>query len=189
MTEKTRSLVILKYEGRDTAGQALAGLERLEDQGQVKLADAVVVHKTPRGKIKLAQMRHASPREGAAIGGGLGLLIGAAVGGPVAVAALGAVAGGAGVRLKGSGISQETLRALDDRLSTGQSALALLIESADWESLSPRMGDYDEEVLVAEFSPEDETALASVLADDEATAAVTRTASGPPGGYNFVRAN
>ena len=186
MTEKARSLVILKYDGRDTAEQALVGLERLEDQGHVELADAVLVRKTPRGKIKLDRTRHASAREGAAIGGGLGLLIGAAVGGRAVVAALGAVAGGAGVRLKNSGISAETLHALEDRLSTEQSALALLIESADWESLRPRIGDYGEQVLVAEFSPEDEAALASVLADDQAAAGVTDAVSGPSGGYNVL---
>jgi len=183
---KLPSLVILKYEGRETAGEALSTLQGAEAEGLVELTDAVVVQKTRRGKIKLHQTRQPSPGKGATIGGGLGLLIGAALGGPLAVAALGAVAGGAGARLKDSGISDATLRALRDRLSADDSALALLIDSADWESLRDRMAGFDEEVLVADFSPEDAAALMDVLADDAAAAAVTGEVSGPSDGYNIL---
>jgi len=183
---KLPSLVILKYEGRETAGEALSTLQGAEAEGLVELTDAVVVQRTRRGKIKLHQTRQPSPGKGATIGGGLGLLIGAALGGPLAVAALGAVAGGAGARLKDSGISDATLRALRDRLSADDSALALLIDSADWESLRDRMAGFDEEVLVADFSPEDAAALMDVLADDAAAAAVTGEVSGPSDGYNIL---
>lgn len=180
------TLVIVRYPGRDTAEQALGRLVELEDQAIVEIADAVVVVKDRRGKVKLRQSGHVSPRRGAGWGGAAGLIIGAALGGPVALAALGAVAGGAGARLRDSGINDATVRGLRDELSREDSALALLIAAADWETLRERMAGFDHEILVAEFTDEDAAAVASIIADAEAAAAVTRELFEPGTGYNLL---
>lgn len=180
------SFVIVRYQGRDTAKEALSSLLDLEAEGIVDLADAAAVYKTRRGRIKLHQTRELSTGKGAALGGAVGLVIGAAVGGPVAAALLGSAAGGVGARLKDSGLSNATLRALREDLSAHDSALALLIRSADWETVRDRMAGFDHEVLVADLSNEDASGVASVIADEEATAAVVEELSGPDVGYNFL---
>jgi arylsulfatase len=158
----------------------------LEGEGVVELADAVVVYKSRRGRIRLSQAREVSPRQASTWGGAAGLVVGAALGGPVALAALGAVAGGAGVRVRDSGISDAILHGLRDDLSVDDSALALLIRSADWGTLRDRMADFDHEILVAEFTDENASAVASVISDEEAIAAVVEELSGSEGGYNVL---
>ncbi len=180
------TFVIVRYEGRSGAAKALSRLGELEGEGVVEIADAVVVYKNRRGKIKLRQTRESSPRKASALGGAAGLVIGAALGGPVALAALGGAAGGAVARLRDSGVGTATMRALGDELSVDDSALALLIKSADWETLRDRMVGFDHEILVAEFTGVAASAVKSVIADDEAAAAVAEELSGPDGGYNFL---
>ena len=186
MESNDLTFVIVGYQGRSTAGDALSKLVELEAEGLIQLEDAVVVYKNRRGKIKLQQTREMSTGRASTLGGAVGLVIGAALGGPVALAALGAVAGGAGARLSDSGISNATLRALNEDLSADDSALALLIRSADWEAVRARMAGFDQEVLVADFADEDAIAVAGVIADSEATAAVVEELSEPDPGYNFL---
>jgi arylsulfatase A-like enzyme/uncharacterized membrane protein len=180
------TFVIVRYRGRDTAREALARLEEAADDGVVQLADAVVVEKSRWGRISLRQRSEVSPGRASAWGGAAGLLVGAALGGPVALAVLGAVAGGAGARLRDGGVPDATLRGLRDELSPDDSALALLIQSADWERLQDRMVGIDHEILVAEFTDDDAGAVARVIADVEATAAIVEEWSGPDGRYNIL---
>jgi arylsulfatase len=180
------SFVIVKYQGRSGAAEALSRLVELEGEGVVEIADAVVVYKNRRGKIKLRQTPERSPRKASALGGAAGLVIGAALGAPIALAALGGVAGGAVTRLRDSGVGTATMRALGEELSVDDSALALLITSADWQALRDRMTGFDHEILVAEFTGEAASAVTRVIADDEAAAAVVEELSGPDGGYNFL---
>ena len=115
-TSAQYSFVIVRYEGRSGAAKALSRLRELEGEGVVEIADAVVVYRNRRGKIKLHQTRESSPRRASALGGAAGLVIGAALGGPVVLAALGGAAGGAAggavARLRDSGVGTAIKRAL-----------------------------------------------------------------------------
>jgi uncharacterized membrane protein len=180
------SFVIVKYQGRSGAAEALSRLVELEGERVVEIADAVVVYKNRRGRIKLRQTPESSRRKASALGGAAGLVIGAALGGPIALAALGGAAGGAVARLRDSGVSTATIRALGEELSVDDSALALLIRSEDWQALRDRMTGFDHEILVAEFTGEAASAVTSVIADDEAAAAVVEELSGPDGGVQLL---
>jgi len=185
-TSEQHSFVIVKYQGRDTAKEALSSLLDLEAEGIVDLADAAAVYKTRRGRIKLDQTRELSTRKGAALGGAVGLVIGIALGGPVAVALAGSAAGGVGARLKDSGISDETLKALRDDLAADESALALLAASADWETLRERMSGFDHQVLAAHFTDEVLREIRQVVEDEEALGAVADELTQPDPPYNIL---
>jgi uncharacterized membrane protein len=66
------------------AYQALTDLKQLDEQGQIKIADAAVVTRDADGRVEVKSQVGDSPYEGTAVGGTTGLLVGI-LGGPLGV--------------------------------------------------------------------------------------------------------
>jgi uncharacterized membrane protein len=163
------SFIVVKYPGKDTADAALKAVLGLAKEKKVKLRDAVAITKTDKGKIKLHQTKDDATSKGLLKGGGIGVIF-ALLFGPAGWIVAGAALGGAFATFD-RGIKNKLLKELGDNMTPEQSALAVLVESADWETALGRMADLDlhGEVLVQELV-------------DEHLAAIEKLVDVPPAG-------
>ncbi len=145
------SFIVVKYPKKDTADAALKAVLGLAKEKKVKLRDAVVITKTEKGKIKLHQTKDDSTSKGLLKGGGIGVLF-ALLFGPAGWIVAGAALGGAFATFD-RGIKNKLLKELGENMTPEQSAMAVLVEDADWETALGRMADLNlqGEVLVQEL--------------------------------------
>jgi len=165
------SFIVLKYDAVDTAQLALSVVLKLGKEKVVKLKDAVAITKTEKGKIKLNQTADDSAGKGLLKGSAIGILFGVLFGGAGWLLA-GAVTGTA-VGLSDKGIKNKIMKSLGKEMTADQSALAVLIEAADWAVLQERMlvHQFNGELVVIELSAEhlhevDALAAADAVADE-----------------------
>ena len=173
MSEKAEkySFIVVKYQGADTANAALAELKRLSKAKTVKLKDAVAVTKNEKGKVKLQQSKDDSAGKGFLKGGVLGIIFGLLFAAP-ALALVGAVSGTA-VGMFDKGIKDKLLKGLGDDMTTTESALAVLIEKADWGALLADMDSkFSGETIVEEILPEHMDEIDALTANPEIVEAV-----------------
>ena len=107
----------------------------------VKLRDAAVITKTDKGKIKLHQTKDDPTSKGLLKGGGIGVIF-ALLFGPAGWIVAGAAAGGA-LATFDRGIKNKLLKELGENMTPEESAMAVLVEDADWETALGRMADLD----------------------------------------------
>jgi uncharacterized membrane protein/predicted flap endonuclease-1-like 5' DNA nuclease len=166
------SFLVIKYPKADTAMEALAVLKELAGDKVVKLKDAVAVTKTEKGKIKLHQTKDDSPGKGFIKGGFIGILF-AAVLGPAGWIVLGATAGAALASFD-RGVKNKLLKELGQDMSPSESAVAILVEHADWPTAVERMRahDFGGQVVIQEIVAEDLEEVEKLLEDPKTVAAV-----------------
>lgn len=173
MSEKTEkySFIVVKYAGADTAAAALAELKSLAKAKIVKLKDAVAITKNEKGKVKLHQSKDDSAGKGFLKGGVLGIVFGLLFAAP-ALALVGAVSGTA-VGMFDKGIKDKLLKELGDGMTTEESALAVLIEKADWGALLADMDSkFSGETIVEEILPEHMNEIDALTENKEVVEAV-----------------
>jgi len=163
------SFIVVKYPQKDGADAALKEVMSMAKEKVVKLRDAVVITKTEKGKIKLHQTKDDSTSKGLLKGGGIGVIF-ALLFGPAGWIVAGAALGGAFATFD-RGIKNKLLKELGENMTPAESALAVLVESADWETALGRMAELDlhGEVLVQELV-------------DEHLAAIEKLVDVPPAG-------
>jgi uncharacterized membrane protein len=171
MAEKY-SFIVVKYPKQDTANAALKVVLGLAKEKVVKLRDAVAITKTEQGKIKLHQTKDDPASKGLLKGGGIGVLFALLFGPPgwiVAGAALGTA-----FSLFDRGIKNKLLKELGEKMTPQQSALAVLVEEADWETALGRMADqnFQGEVIVQELVAEHLAAIEKLVDVPPTTEAV-----------------
>lgn len=137
-------LVVVAFDGKDTASDALDEINKLRKDGSIRYKDAVAAYKK-NGKVKLAQTKE---KKGILGGGIVGLLAGIVLGGPILGAAVGALAGGAAFK----GMSNKELKEVGEDLGEDESALFLLVEEAEWDIVEESLPDY-EALLYREVVP------------------------------------
>ncbi len=166
------SFLVIKYPKADTAMEALAVLKELAGDKVVKLKDAVAVTKTEKGKIKLHQTKDDSPGKGFIKGGFIGILF-AALFGPAGWIVLGATAGAALASFD-RGVKNKLLKELGQSMSASESAVAILVEHADWPTAVERMKSHNfgGQVVIEEIVAEDLEEVEKLLEDPKTVAAV-----------------
>ena len=171
MSEKY-SFIVVKYPQKETAEAALAAVLGLAKEKVVKLKDAVAITKTEKGKVKLHQTKDDPAGKGFLKGGLIGVLF-AILFGPAGWIVAGAALGTA-FSLFDRGVKNKLLKELGDDMSTEESALAVLIEEADWETLRDRMAanDFKGEVVVSEIVEDHLDEVEKLTDDPEKVAAV-----------------
>ena len=171
MSEKY-SFIVVKYPKRETAEAALSVVLQLAKRKVVKLKDAVAITKTEKGKIKLHQTKDDPAGKGFLKGGLIGLIF-AVIFGPagwlVAAAALGTA-----FAMFDRGIKNKLLKELGQEMTPDESALAVLVEQADWETLYDQMGAqyFLGEIVVPELVEEHLEEVEKLTENESAIAAV-----------------
>ena len=152
MSEKY-NFIVVKYPQADTAEAALAVVRQLDKEKVVKLKDAVAITKTEKGKVKLHQTKDDPAGKGFLKGGLIGLIF-AVLFGPAGWIVAGAALGTA-FALFDRGIKNTLLKELGENMTSEESALAVLVEEADWDTLNARMdAKFSGEVIVSEIVDE-----------------------------------
>jgi uncharacterized membrane protein len=125
-----------------------AELRRLSDEGLVAPEDVAIVVKGADGRIEVRQARQLSVGEGLVGGGTFGLLVGLALALPVGGALLGVAAGGA-VGARDTGLPDERVAKLGERLDAGHAALVTLVPDGQVGVLEELARRYGGEAVVA----------------------------------------
>jgi uncharacterized membrane protein len=151
---------------------ALAALQELSHEKVVKLRDAVAVTKNEEGQIKVHQTKDDSIGKGFVKGGLIGVVF-AALFGPVGWIATGAAAGGLYASLD-RGIKNRLLKELGENMTSSESAVAILVEHADWQTAVERMKahGFGGQLVVSEIVAEDLAEVEKLLEDPETVASV-----------------
>ena len=99
--EKDLTLVVVSFDGDETAKQALKKIKELKKEKKVSIEDMVAVNKNEKGKVKLTQGRGFTGKKGALGLGSVGLIGAVIVGAPLLLpAAIGAGIGAASSQVK-----------------------------------------------------------------------------------------
>ena len=164
-------LVVLDFEGTETADMVLTRLRALKKQELIDLLDACVVVHPEDGDIQIKQsvnMTRLGMSTGLTSGDLVGMLAGILGLNPLAGLAIGGLAGAAMGALSGSlsdyGINDEFIRELGETIKPGTSALFLLVAKATPDKVIAEIEHYEPRVLQTSLSQEQEDALRDLIA-------------------------
>ncbi|HEU4412603.1 MAG TPA: DUF1269 domain-containing protein [Polyangiaceae bacterium] len=172
-----RSLVVLGFDSRPRADEALAAVKRLKAQKKLVLHDAVFVTKGRDGAVRVTETVDPTPRSAALDGSVWGLLLGTLLGGPVGGLLAGALSAGTGAllaKLIDVGVPDATVRELRQGVRPGMTALALLLSHIDRDAVVAELRRFAGAQLVA--------ATLSEAALDAVQAALGQGPGDPPAG-------
>jgi uncharacterized membrane protein len=163
-------LVIVAYDGEDTADQAMNKLRELQKEYLVDLEDAVVAVRDKNGKVRIKQavpLVRLSAAGGAAWGGLFGLLIGILFLNPLlgwlAGAAMGAGAGALSGALADYGINDDFIKEIGRSLEKGKSALFMLVRKVNTDKALPELAQYGGKIIRTSLTDEQERRLRAAL--------------------------
>jgi uncharacterized membrane protein len=182
------NLVVLSFEGADTAKGMLDNVRDMQKRGLLQLEDAVVAYREPNASNatfqQLDQDLDSLPYEPgnrprlnepvieqtdsrrkryAAAGGGIGLLVGLLLGGPIGGAAVGAIIGA----LKDRGIDDSFIHSVSLSLTPDSSAIFLLVkEGGDAAKIEQELRPFKARVVHTTLAPEVEKQLRDALANE-----------------------
>jgi uncharacterized membrane protein len=163
-------LVVVGFQGEDTADQVLNKLVALQKEHLIDLEDACVVVRDQTGTVRLKQAVHLVGM-GAASGGAWGALWGTLIGllflnplaGLLTGAAFGAGAGALSGALSDYGIDDDFIRSLGATIQPGSSALFVLVRRATMDKVLPELSPFNGTVLRTSLSNEQEARLRQAL--------------------------
>lgn len=157
------SLTVWRYDSPLGADAGVVRLKNLEQQGALKVHDAITVTwLAQEEQPRIGQVHHATATaagKGSLLGGLIGLLVLAPAAGAAAGAAIGAVAH----RLRGTGIDRPLLRDVKEAMEPGTSALVVLSSDADLDAIRPFLERKDSVLIHAVLSPDAAELLETAL--------------------------
>lgn len=173
--EKNLTLVVVSFDGDETAKQALKKIKELKKEKKVTIEDMVAVNKNEKGKVKLTQGRGFTGKKGALGLGSVGLIGAAIVGGPVVLAAaLGAGVGAASSQVKKI-FDNDELKKMGEDLESDDSLLFMVLSDFEVGSMESAMEEVGakmnafllaEEGLVAMGAVSEDAAFLAVMTED-----------------------
>jgi uncharacterized membrane protein len=172
-------LVVVAYDGEDTADQALNKLRELQKEYLVDLEDAVVAVRDKNGKVRVKQaipLVRLSAAGGAAWGGLFGLLIGILFLNPLlgwlAGAAMGAGAGALSGALSDYGINDDFIKDVGKSLERGKSAIFMLVRRVNVDKALPELAKFGGRIVRTSLTNEQEASLKRALEELQGREAV-----------------
>ena len=183
-----RDLIVVGFEGTSRAAEVLSRVLELNADWAIdlQLEDAVAVYRTPKGKLHVDGSMQPTSKDGAALGGITGALLGgliaipftagasvaaaaAAVGsGALAFGATGAVIGeGEAVDDKDRyGLSEDFVKQVGGMVQPGQSALFILGQSDKPAKVAEHFRGYGGTILRTTLRPEQAKQVQQVISAD-----------------------
>lgn len=155
-------LVAVAYPDQPTAEAVRDKLTGLAREHVIELADAVVVSRDDKGKVRLHQAINTAGA-GAAGGALWGGLIGMLFLAPLLGAAIGAATGGISGALTDIGINDSFMKDLGEKLTPGHAALIVLVNKITPDKVLPEIQEFGGEVLQTSLDDESEARLREAL--------------------------
>jgi uncharacterized membrane protein len=156
------TLVVIEYHDMYKAEETRLLLRKLQKDYLIDLDDAVVAVKDPQGKVKLHQAVNLTAM-GAVSGGFWGSLIGLIFLNPLLGLAVGAGAGAVSGALTDVGINDKFMKELASGLTSGSSALFVLVRSSTPDKVLEQLKGTGGKVLQTSLTHEDEAKLQAAL--------------------------
>ncbi len=142
-------LVAIVFDKPSRATEVLVNLLHLQEEGALRLGDAVVIAKDESGRAQIHETIDITAGKGALIGGWWGLLAGLLVG-PLAIAG-GAAVGALYGKLVDKGLADDWVKQMSEWLEAGRSALLLLVTVENKAEVVRELGRYEGEVVTTDF--------------------------------------
>ena len=171
------SLIVFCYESPKKAEAALSHVTKQKQENAnkplVAIEDAAVVVKKDSGKVKVRQTMERVAKDSRAFGASVwGLFIGFLFGGPLLGALIGIVVGRVSGLNLDLGINNDFIDSIGEELQPGKSALFLLIDDAEPETIAQAMGDHAGVLLHTSIAEDAAAILGSANDHDEVRDAV-----------------
>lgn len=160
-------LVAIAFDKPNRATEVLVNLLHLQQEGAIRIGDAVVISKDASGRAQVHETVDITPSRGALIGGWLGLL-GSILVGPLAIAG-GAAVGALYGKLVDKGLADDWVRQMSEWLDAGRSALLLLVTLDDRAEVLRELGRYEGEVVTTDLPEPVRQELEQALRDRAGT--------------------
>ena len=163
-------LIVLDFDGINTADEVLTKLRSLQKSNLIDLEDSCVVIREAGGKVQVKQSLNLTALgavSGARTGMFIGVLAGLLMMNPIAGMAAGLIAGGSAGALSGSmadyGINDDFIKELGSTIAEGTSALFLLVRSATPEKVIREIEPFKPNILRTSLSDEQEANLKAMV--------------------------
>jgi uncharacterized membrane protein len=164
------TFVVIDYESEVKAEEVRLTLLKMQKEHLIDLADAVVVVRDEKGKVRLRQMYNLTAA-GAVTGGFWGALIGLVFLNPLFGMAIGAAAGAVSGALRDVGIDDNFMKDLGTTLKPGTAALCVLIRHMTPDKVVEEIKHFGGTLIQTNLCHENETKLREALASAQHTAA------------------
>ena len=157
------TFVVIDYESEEKAEEVRLALLKMQKEYLVDVADAVVVVRDEKGKVRLRQMYNLTAA-GAMTGGFWGALIGLIFLNPLFGFALGATAGAISGALRDVGIDDNFMKELGRTLKPGTAALCMLIRQMTPDKVIAEIQKFGGTLIKTNLCNENEAKLRQALA-------------------------
>jgi uncharacterized membrane protein len=155
-------MIVLGFEGQDSAGEALSKALDWNEKRIVNLEDAVVAYRADDDKVHIHQTKTLT-RKFAIAGGGTGFLVGLLMGGPIGGLAIGAVTGAIAGKRKDTGIDDHYIKEMSDQMRPNTSLLFLLGKSLDPKRLQNELNELDAVVVTTSLTDQEQERLSQLI--------------------------
>ncbi|NJN80919.1 MAG: DUF1269 domain-containing protein [Caldilineaceae bacterium] len=160
------NVVVLMFEDQISAENMLDNMVKWQEEGLVKIADAVTVTRGVGPDLEIKQT-HKFAGKYSRRGAGIGLLGGLLIGGPIGGLIAGAVIGGIGGAMKDYGIDDKFIEEVSAGLKQESSALFLMVVEADGPRMLEVLRPFKARVASTTLDPDQEARLVDALAREE----------------------
>ena len=155
-------LFAVSFDTEEAAVAAMRSLRGLEHEGKIHFEDTAIITRDPDGTPHVKNELSAATETGAAIGGGIGLLV-AGIIFPVIGVAIGAAAGAAIGALTHKGVEGRFVEDVKAELQPGRSALLLVTQQVDEGLLIAALRPYSGTIIDTTLDGEARKALEEAL--------------------------
>ena len=163
------TFVVIDYESEVRAEEVRLALLKMQKEYLIDLADAVVVVRDAKGKVKLRQLYNLTAA-GAITGGFWGALMGLLFLNPLFGFAIGAAAGAISGALRDVGIDDGFMKSLGETLKPGTAALCVLIRQMTPDRVVEEIKQFGGTLIQTNLCNENEAKLREALASVEKSA-------------------
>jgi uncharacterized membrane protein len=163
------TFVVIDYESEERAEEVRLALLKMHKAYLVDVADAVVVVRDDKGKVRLRQMYNLTAA-GAMTGGFWGALMGLIFLNPLFGFAIGAAAGAISGALRDVGINDNFMKELGQTLKPGTAALCVLIRQMTPDKVVEEIQKFGGTLIQTNLCNENEAKLREALASAQKAA-------------------
>jgi uncharacterized membrane protein len=155
MEEEMSHVLAITFEDETQGPACMRTIKSLREQGKLKINDAAVVVNDAEGKVKVDNMVESGVKEGALVGGFVGLLL-ASVFFPLAGIALGAAGGALVGKTLNTGLDKKFITDVQDSIKPGNSAVLFIVTHENVGLLITALEPYKGQIFQSSFDSEAE---------------------------------